>query len=111
MTDDEADDIRDLLADNRISYYETPAGGWGISAPIFWLNDETDKQRADAILAVYQTQRGERIRQEYADKKNQGEHETIWKQALHHPLRFIVYIGFAVFIVYVSTIPFLFSGQ
>lgn len=41
VPDDEADEIRALLAEKQIEYYETSAGNWGISLPALWLQDDS----------------------------------------------------------------------
>ena len=37
VPDDEADEVRHLLNENSIEFYETSAGNWGISMPAIWL--------------------------------------------------------------------------
>ena len=40
VPDDEAEEVRQLLNDHEINFYETRAGGWGISMPGIWLPDD-----------------------------------------------------------------------
>ena len=49
----EAQDIRALLAENRISVYETPSGNWGTSMAAIWLSDESQAEKAQALLIEY----------------------------------------------------------
>ena len=46
----EAQDIRALLAKNRISIYETPEGNWGASMAAIWLTDENQLERSDRFV-------------------------------------------------------------
>ena len=39
VTDDEADDVRELLREAGIEFYETQAGRWNLSVPALWLSD------------------------------------------------------------------------
>ena len=48
VPDDEADEIRALLAQHAIDYYETPPGNWGVSMPAIWLPDDSELARAGA---------------------------------------------------------------
>ena len=74
VPDDEADDIRRLLDERGFDYYETPPGNWGISAAIIWLNDPDDLPVAKKLIDAYQAERGERMRREYAQKKEAEKH-------------------------------------
>ena len=57
VPDDEADEVRELLTEQEIDYYETSAGNWGISMPALWLRDRGQLQEARELLANYQRQR------------------------------------------------------
>ena len=39
---DEAQDVRELLEDNKIDYFETFAGNWGVSLPAIWVKMTTN---------------------------------------------------------------------
>ncbi|MGO3346168.1 MAG: DUF6164 family protein [Marinomonas sp.] len=47
VPDEEADDIRQLLFDNDIAFYETSAGRWQISLAGIWV-----KEKAQAVAAL-----------------------------------------------------------
>jgi nucleosome binding factor SPN SPT16 subunit len=51
---DEADDIKNLLAENEIAFYESPAGNWAISMHALWLNDEDQYTEAKKLIDEYQ---------------------------------------------------------
>lgn len=107
VPDDEADEIRQLLADHDIDYYETPAGNWGISMPAIWLRDAARLEEAKALIEKYQQARFVRIRSEYNELKEKGKQPTILDQFKAKPIQFLLYLAFAAVIIYFSTQPFL----
>lgn len=107
VPDDEAEDIRQLLADHHIEYYETPAGLWGISSPGLWITDDDQRPQAANLLAQYQQQRALDARQRYEAQKAQGQHLTLWGLVRLHPLRYVAALLAIAFIVFVSVGPFL----
>jgi hypothetical protein len=104
---DEAEEIRALLDEHAIDYYETEQGNWGISLAAIWLRDETQRERATALIDAYQEERYTRARAEYEAKKQAGEVETLLRRALRQPLRFVLYLLAILAILYLSTIPFI----
>ncbi|MGJ8648139.1 MAG: DUF6164 family protein [Marinomonas colpomeniae] len=57
VPDEEADDIRQLLTDHDIAFYETTAGRWQISMAGIWVKDKTEADKAFALIKVDQTER------------------------------------------------------
>ncbi len=111
VSDDEAEDIRTLLTNNHIDYYETPAGNWGVSMPAIWLNDDEELERAKDLIDRYQQERQANIRKEYEQAKKSGQQQTLLTELFNHPLQFIIYVAIAVLVLYVSIRPFLNFGQ
>lgn len=111
VPDDEADEVRQLLLDHEIDFYESSAGNWGISAAAIWLRDEQQFQHARALIDDYQESRLVRARSEYAQLKKSGRSRTVFDLIRENPLRFLVYLAFIVMIVYFSTKPFLDIGK
>lgn len=109
--DDEADDIKDLLTEHNIDFYESPAGNWGISMHALWLKDETKFDQAKQLINEYQITRSSRIRKEIQQQKEEGEFETFFQRLLNRPMQFIIYTAFILFILYFSIMPFLEIGQ
>ena len=107
VPEDEAADIRALLDEHAIDYYETEAGRWGISLAAIWLRDEEQLQRARDLIDTYQQQRFTRAREEYEARKAAGEVETMLGRALRNPLRFLLYLAAVLLILYLSLMPFL----
>lgn len=109
--DDEADDVRQLLTENDINFYESPAGNWGISMHALWLNDESQYEEAKKLIDEYQHERSIRVQKEIEQQRNNGEFETLLQRILNRPIQFIIYTAFILFILYISIAPFLEMGQ
>ena len=106
VPDDELDEIRELLTEHDIDYYETPAGNWGISSPAIWLRDELRQAEVRALLEQYQRQRTMRVREEYRQLQQQGRAERLIDRLLVDPLRFLFFILLIMLVLYVSISPF-----
>ncbi len=102
VPDDEANDIRTLLADNDIDFYETSAGNWGISMPAIWLKDTIQFTKARALLDEYQYARAIRIREEYSRLKQAGQHKTLLDVIKEKPVQFILHVAVSVLVIYLS---------
>ena len=111
VLDDEAEELRALLMENKIDYYETPAGNWGISMPAFWLNDESQLKKATLLIENYQRERFVRVRHEYEQRKREGKNRTIIDELKKNPVRVIVYLAIVAVIIYFSTRPFVDFGN
>ncbi len=107
VPDDEAAEVRQLLSDNGIDFYETHAGGWGISTPAIWLYDDAEQDRAQALLDAYQQQRQASAQAEYKARRDSGQHQTVLHRILEHPLQVLLLSMLIMFILYVSLSPFL----
>lgn len=92
VPEDEADDIRELLTENEIDFYETSPGNWGFSMPGIWLNDEGQFKNAQALIDVYQEERVVRVREEYAQLKREGKNRTFLDWVKEKPASFIFYL-------------------
>ena len=79
VPDDEADDIRDLLEEGEIEFYETSSGNWGLSFAAIWLKDEQQLQAARQLIDQYQSQRYERVSQEHQALRENGQNTTWWQ--------------------------------
>jgi len=110
VPDDEAEEIRALLTEQSIDFYETPAGHWGISMPSLWLNDESQLLQANTLIDNYQQQRLLNAQNSYQQQKQAGNHKTLFDSLLENPIRFIVYFMLVIAIVYFSIKPFMALG-
>ncbi len=99
---DEADDVRSLLHDNGIDFYETSAGNWGVSLPALWLKNRDDLPAANRLLQDYQQKRCAEQRAIYEELKKQGKQKRFRDTIKEKPLQFLFYSAFIVFILYIS---------
>ena len=104
---DEAQEIRELLDQNNITFYETNAGNWGIGMAGIWLNDDAQYPTVIALIDEYQQQRTLHFHDEYAALEHTGHAPTLLSNLRDSPLRFIVYIFSIAVILYLSVMPFL----
>lgn len=106
VPDDEAEEVRQLLKDNRVEFYETDAGNWGVSMPAIWLQDEDQADRAKNLIDRYQNERSTQARQDYNEKKHSGTQRTLIDSAREKPLVFVGLMLFCLFVLYFSIKPF-----
>jgi hypothetical protein len=111
VPEDEADEVRELLQQHDMDYYETSAGRWGISIAAIWLRDETQLEKARGLIDEYQHQRVGRVKEEYQRQKTEGEHETFLGRVMRDPLHIIFYIAVIILIIYLSIMPFIDIGK
>jgi len=102
VPEDEAEDVRALLIENNIDFYETSAGSWGISTPALWLYQPEDLEKIKPVFTAYQQQRALTQREIYRELKARGEIAGFFKHNLKKPLQFIIYSGIIVLMIYVS---------
>ncbi len=107
VPEDEAQDIRELLDEHAIDYYETPAGRWGISLAAIWLRDEEQWQQANELIDRYQEQRYLNARADYERQKAEGRLESWLDRLRHSPLQMIIYLLAIAVILYISLYPFI----
>ena len=111
VPEDEADEVRELLTANKLDFYETPAGNWGISMPAIWLSDDSQMEHAKQLLEDYQLERQARARQAYKDSRTAGEQHSFLATIVANPLQFLGYLLAAAVILYLSIKPFVDFGQ
>ena len=110
VPEDEAFEVRQLLEENQIDFYETPGGNWGISVAGIWLRDKSQLADAKQLLDDYQRERQQRVRAEYLEQKNRGEQVTLWRRICANPIQVIALTALAAVILYFSVKPFLDFG-
>ena len=107
VPEDEAQDIRDLLIEHEIDFYETSAGILGFSMPAIWLKDETQLAQAKALIDDYQNQRQSRAQEDYLNLQAAGQSRTIMDMFKEAPARFIAYLFTIVIVIYFAVILFI----
>lgn len=107
VPEDEVIEIRRLLEENGIDYYETSAGMFGVSIAAVWLRDDGEIERAQRLLDSYQQQRYRQAREAYEQQQRDGSAETLLQRLLRHPLQSLIYLTIIALILYFSITPFL----
>ena len=102
VPEDEAHEVRKLLFDNGIDFYETSAGVFGISMPGLWLNNEKQLEKARQLIDEYQQLRQERARQEY----EQGNGRSFLDMFKEAPFRYISFILVIILLCYLMIFTF-----
>ena len=106
VPDDEADEVRALLAENHIDYYETPPNRWGVSMGGIWIRDGEQAQRARRLLNDYQRERARRARSDYEERRRAGTAETIVDRLRRDPVRTLLFTAIAVALFGLLVYPF-----
>ncbi|AEJ00250.1 hypothetical protein Nit79A3_0362 [Nitrosomonas sp. Is79A3] len=102
VSDDETNEVRELLTNNAIDFYETSPGNWGVSMPAIWLSNDDQFEKAKALLNAYQNERTVRMREEYARLKREGKNKTFVDAVLQNPVRFTINLALALLVIYLS---------
>jgi len=102
VSDDETNDVRELLTNNAIDFYETSSGNWGVSMPAIWLSEDSQFEKAQALLNTYQNERTIRMREEYARLKREGKNKTFADSVAQNPVRFTIHLALALLVIYLS---------
>jgi hypothetical protein len=90
VLDDEADDVRAMLDEHGIPFYETAPSRWGISYGGIWVQEDRDLTRAKQLMADYQQQRRDRARAEHAAAVHDGTAETFMTVLRRDPARVVL---------------------
>lgn len=106
VPDDEAMEVKELLTVNHIAFFESPGGNWGVSVHALWLKDESDSERAKALIDEYQLERSEKAQIEKQQKIDNGELETFIQRLFRKPILLLVNLIIVAFLLYISIVPF-----
>lgn len=107
VEDDEADEVRALLAAHHIDVYETSNGRWGLGYAAIWLKDDALLSDAKAMIQDYQQQRAASAQAAYQALRQAGRHPTLWDKIKQHPLQFIFICAAIMVAATLSLLPFL----
>lgn len=111
VPEDEAEEVRALLTEHGIEFYETHAGNWGVSTAAVWLRDESRLAEAKSLLETYQAERATRVREAYQQSKAEGQDRGLLDELKEHPVRLVVYVAVILAVLYLSTMPFFHWGR
>lgn len=102
IPEDEAYEVRELLTEHQIDFYETSAGNWGISMPALWLRDHSELEKARQLLNAYQQQRYAEQHEIYLQLKRTGRHKTLRRAFTEKPLLYGLSVLTMLLIIYAS---------
>ena len=105
VPDDEADDVRELLDENGIAWYETKPGPWRISVGGIWISEDAAVVEAKRLMAEYQQARGARARAEYEAAVRDGTAETFWSVLHAEPARVLLAVLGILFALALVALP------
>ncbi len=106
VPEDEAADIRQLLNENDIKFYETDSGRWGLGFAAIWLEQGQSFDQARALIDQYQQQRAQRLRDNVQLEKEQGKQISKFEAFQQTPIRSSLLLIFAGLLAYFTVIPF-----
>lgn len=87
VPEDEAEDVRAMLRQATLEFYETQPSRWGISYGGIWISNDDDLAQAKRLMADYQAARSARARAERAGQLRDGTAETFADVCRREPLR------------------------
>jgi hypothetical protein len=111
VPEDEAEEVRALLDRHGLDYYETSGGNWGISVAAIWLEDESRREEARALIEDCQRERGARVRAEHERLRSEGQLETFSDRLRRRLLEILIYLAIIGAILYFSVKPFFGLGS
>lgn len=107
VDEDEAEDVRQLLRQSEIEFYETSAGRWGVSVAALWLKSADDTDRAKVLIDSYQRGRQEWLSAVKQQAIAEGRWPSTWQRFKAAPFAFVNIIIIIVAIIAVSVFPFI----
>jgi hypothetical protein len=106
LPDDEINEIRELLNENTISFYETHRSplGWGIAG--FWTPYEIHLKNATQLIQTYQIQRSQKAFSFQEKSKKEGLQLSRWHYFLTSPIKHLFLFSFILFFIFSILYPF-----
>lgn len=111
VPDDEALEVRALLHENDIDFYETSAGVFNISMPGLWLKNKDQLEKARQLIDEYQQARHDKACGDYALEQSQGTARTFWDMFKEAPVRYISILLAIMLICYFMIVGFMNIGK
>ena len=105
VPDDEAAEVREMLDEANIAWYETQPGRWGISFGGIWVKHPTDLPKAKQLMAVYQSERLERVTAERLQAERDGTAETFFDRLRREPMRVVLALAGILLLLGILALP------
>src|SRR6187431_2925854 len=106
VPDDEASEIRALLDEHEIHYYETDAGFFRVGLDAIWLADGAQEEDARELIRAYQAERCVRQQENYAQLVEAGQVPSVWQNFCAQPIRFVALVLGIIFVAGLTLVPF-----
>jgi len=106
VPDDEANEVRQLLDEAEINFYETDSGRWGLGYAAIWTKESEQQQQAKSLIEVYQSERSARVKSEHAALEESGQKISRFEYFMGSPIRFTILLIFAGLLAYFTVMPF-----
>ncbi len=106
VPDDEANDVRQLLDEAEIAFYETDSGRWGLGYAAIWMREKDQLNSAKNLIQDYQTERYQRVKSEHDAIEQSGDRVSRLEFFLSSPIRYSLLIIFAALLAYFTVVPF-----
>jgi len=103
---DEANEIRQLLDEAEIPFYETDSGRWGLGFAAVWMKDDERFENAKDLIREYQMSRYQRVTEEHRQLEDTGGKVSRADFFRTSPIRFSVLLIFAALLAYFTVAPF-----
>lgn len=111
VPDDEADEVRGLLRDHGIDFYETEQGRWRISLAAIWLRGDEREEEARGLIDDYQRERATRMREAYETARREGRAEGLLDRIRERPVEVFFALLAIALVLYFSVMPFVGLGD
>ena len=106
VPEDEASEIRQLLDEADILFYETDSGRWGLGFAAIWTKEQEILELAKNLIQEYQMSRYQKVTEEHHKIEQAGEKISRFEFFLTSPIRFSLLIIFAGALAYFTVVPF-----
>lgn len=106
VPDEEADEVRALLAEHGIEYYESQPSLLGFASAAIWAHHKEQVPRAKKLLAEYQEELQQRVRAEHEARVRAGTAETLGSSFRREPLRVVAAFAGVAFLLSLALVPF-----
>jgi len=107
VDEEEAEEIRELLTQHEIDFYETTNGRWGLGFAAIWLNNESLFSQAKSLVDEYQINRCKIAREEYEQLRLAGKQRTFWSNFKANPAQVLLTIIAVIIVCLFVLSPFM----
>ncbi len=107
VPEDEAHEVRELLEQEHIEYYETPPNRWGISAGGIWIKHPEQAEQARELYRQYQELRLQRAQADHREARRAGRAPGLGDVMREKPLQLLLTAAGVGLLLWLLLFPFL----